>query len=122
MRLVVMVAAALACSAARAQTAPNPFATIALDAAYGGVAGGLVGVGVGLVQDAHLGRDVAVGAGVGVIVGALVGIVLVMQDRPRYARALDLRQPPVAPWDGLGRTDRDPVITVPAALAFGGRF
>lgn len=117
-----MVAGALACSAARAQTAPNPFATIALDAAYGGVAGALVGVGVGLVQDEHLGRDVAIGAGVGVILGAVVGAVLVMQDRPRYARALEPGRPPVVVWDGLGRTDRDPVITGPAALALAGRF
>jgi hypothetical protein len=48
---------------------------VALDAVYGGVAGGLVGGGVTLIdQGNNWGRDLMVGAGVGVLVGAAYGI------------------------------------------------
>lgn len=95
----------------------NPMATVALDAAYGGVAGLLVGVGVALVNEwDNWDRDVMVGAGAGLLVGAAVGIAHAAYDaresrrRDRYA------------FDGLGSTARDPVRTARTVVGFSGRF
>jgi hypothetical protein len=108
---------------------PNPLGTVATDAAFGGVAGLLVGVGVALVDQGNdWGRDVTVGAGAGVLVGAAVGVVEATLDardyreRERVRRygygAPDLRVRPPA-TDGLDRTDKEPVITVrTVGLAF----
>lgn len=88
---------------------PSPFATVAMDAAWGGLAGFLVGFGVTLVDEFDdWQRDLSIGAGVGVIVGAAVGVAHAAYD----AREADRRRR-VAYRDGLGRTDRDPVVTAP---------
>ncbi len=99
----------------------SPLATVAIDSGYGGIAGLLVGTGVALAEGDHWARDLSVGAGVGLIVGAAVGIVHATVLQPRYASA---GAPPraAAKGDGLGRTDRDPVIPAPAPLALAGRF
>lgn len=50
-------------------------AIVATDALYGGVAGGLVGGGITLIdQGNHWERDLMVGAGVGILVGAAFGV------------------------------------------------
>ncbi len=91
------------------QPAPNPFATVAIDAAWGGLAGLVVGFGVTLVNSFdHWDRDLMVGAGAGVLVGAAVGVVHAAYN----AREADRRRR-VAYGDGLNRTDRDPVVTAP---------
>jgi hypothetical protein len=92
-------------------------ATVARDAGYGGVTGILVGGGVALVERDHWGRDLAVGAGLGLIFGAAVGVVHAVYDQRAYDRSVSraAADPPPAgrllARDGLGRTDRDPVIT-----------
>jgi hypothetical protein len=93
-------------------------ATVARDAGYGGVTGILVGGGVALVERDHWGRDLAVGAGLGLILGAAVGVVHAVYDQRSYDRserraAANPPQAGVLARDGLGRTDRDPVITGP---------
>lgn len=96
---------------------PNPMATVATDTLYGGVAGLLVGVGVGLVNQWDTWhRDVMVGAGVGLLVGAAVGVVHAAYDERawdrRVRRVASTATPPAAlARDGLDRTDRDPVIS-----------
>jgi hypothetical protein len=92
----------------------NPMATVATDAAYGGVAGLLVGAGVALVNEwDSWERDLMVGAGVGLLVGAAVGVVHASYDARR-----DRRTRPIA-FDGMNRTDRDPVVTArTVGLAF----
>jgi hypothetical protein len=96
---------------------PNPFATVATDAAWGGLAGLLVGFGVTLVNEFdHWDRDLMVGAGVGVLAGAAVGVAHAAYD----ARQADRRRR-VAYGDGMNRTDRDPVITGPT-FGLAGRF
>ncbi len=91
------------------EPAPNPFATVAIDAAWGGLAGLIVGFGVTLVNSwDHWDRDLTVGAGVGVLVGAAVGVAHAAYN----AREAERRRH-VAFGDGLNRTDRDPVITRP---------
>lgn len=104
---------------------PNPLATVATDAAYGGVAGLLVGGGVALIEQGdHWGRDLMVGAGLGLVVGAAIGAVHAVYDQRQYDRAERRAALPAGgsgrlAWDGLGRTDRDPVITAPTVgLAF----
>jgi hypothetical protein len=93
----------------------NPLATVATDAAWGGVAGLIVGFGVTLVnQFDHWGRDLMVGAGIGVLAGSAVGVVHAAYD----AREADRRRR-VAYGDGMNRTDRDPVVTArTVGLAF----
>jgi hypothetical protein len=121
----------------RRREKPNPLATVATDAAYGGVAGLLVGGGVALVQQGdNWGRDVMVGAGLGLILGAAVGAVHAVYDQQQYDRAerrisaaqrlaaqqrLAAAEPPPSTlaWDGLQRTARDPVISARAvSVAF----
>lgn len=54
----------------------NPFAVVARDALYGGLAGLAVGGGVALLNGGdNLGRDLVIGAGAGLIVGAIFGAV-----------------------------------------------
>ena len=100
------------------EPAASPFETIVTDAAYGGVAGLLVGFGVTLVnQFDHWGRDLMVGAGIGVLVGAGVGAVhagINARDERERRR--------VAYTDGLNRTDKDPVRTAPALVGYAFRF
>lgn len=107
---------------------PNPLGTVAMDAAYGGAAGFLVGFGVALVNEFDgWGRDLMVGAGAGVLIGAAVGVVQAAVEardrergRERYGDAGGpLARPPAS--DGMNRTDRDPVITG-RALGFAVRF
>lgn len=102
----------------RRREKPNPLATVAMDAAYGGVAGLLVGGGVALVQQGdNWGRDIMVGAGVGLIVGAAVGVVHALYDQQQYDRAerraaqAQRTRSILVAGDGLNRTDRDPVIS-----------
>lgn len=96
---------------------PNPLAIVAMDAAYGGVAGLLVGGGVALVQEGDdWGRDLMVGAGIGLIVGAVVGVAHAVYETNQYDRATRRaaagpRPERLVAGDGLNRTDRDPVIT-----------
>ncbi|WP_242334270.1 MULTISPECIES: hypothetical protein [Anaeromyxobacter] len=98
---------------------PNPMATVATDAAYGGVAGLLVGTGVSLVNEwDNWQRDMMIGAGVGLLVGAAVGAVHATYD----AREADRRERRVAVRDGLGSTDRDPVLEAPTYVGWAGHF
>jgi hypothetical protein len=88
---------------------PNPFATVATDAAWGGIAGLIVGFGVTLVdQFDNWGRDLMVGAGIGVLAGAGVGVAHAAYE----AREADRRRR-VAYGDGMNRTDRDPIVARP---------
>jgi hypothetical protein len=101
---------------------PNPMATVATDAAYGGVAGLLVGTGVGLVNEWDTWRrDVMVGTGVGLILGAAVGVAHAAFDQREYrerARRADAARTASGPTrvasDGMNRTDRDPILTARA--------
>lgn len=96
---------------------PNPIATVATDAAWGGLAGLVIGFGVTLVnQFDHWDRDLMVGAGAGVLTGAVVGVAQAAYD----ASQADRRRR-VAYGDGMNRTDRDPVITAPT-VGFAFRF
>jgi hypothetical protein len=102
----------------RQYPAPNPFATVATDAAWGGLAGLIVGFGVTLVNSFdRWDRDLMVGAGVGVLAGAAVGVAHAAYD----AREADRRRR-VAYGDGMNRTDRDPVITGAGTVGISGRF
>ncbi|HET7826176.1 MAG TPA: hypothetical protein VFK90_12650 [Anaeromyxobacter sp.] len=92
----------------------NPLMTVATDAAYGGLAGLVIGFGVALVnQWDHWERDLTVGAGAGILAGAAVGAVQAAVE------ANDDHRSRVA-FDGMNRTDKDPVIASPpmARLAF----
>ncbi len=90
------------------QIRTNPIATVATDAAWGGLAGLVVGFGVTLVnQFDHWGRDLMVGAGAGVLVGAAVGVGQAAWD------ASHSHGQRVAYDDGMNRTEKDPVITAP---------
>jgi hypothetical protein len=90
-----------------------PLETVAVNAGYGALVGVLVGGGVALIEQDHVGRDLMVGTGVGVIVGAVVGAVQVATsgggDKPVR--------------DGLGSTERSPpprgMYTFPV---LGGKF
>ncbi len=93
----------------------NPVATVALDAAYGGIAGALIGTGVTLVNDwSHWQRDIGVGAGIGLIAGAAVGVAHAAIEAGQGRR--------YAVEDGLGSPARDPVIRRPPMIAWSGRF
>lgn len=110
----------------RQREKPNLLGTVAMDAAYGGVAGLLVGGGVALVEQGdNWGRDIMVGAGLGLILGAAVGVVHAVYDQQQYDRATRRAaaggpSPAALARDGLGRTDRDPVVTArTVGLTFG---
>ncbi len=86
---------------------------VAIDAAYGALAGALVGGGVALIdQGNNLGRNLLVGAGAGILVGAAVGGVQAYSaSRSSYA------------MDGLGSPDRDPPLASAHVVAsYAGRF
>ncbi len=84
--------------------------SIFLSALYGGLAGAVIGLAVALIEGGNYGRDIGIGAGAGILVGAVLGATHVFDDRG-----------PLPTSDGLGSTDRDPVITG-HTLALGGRF
>ncbi|HYS80052.1 MAG TPA: hypothetical protein VEM76_05050 [Anaeromyxobacteraceae bacterium] len=84
--------------------------TILVSALYGGLAGAVVGVGVGLLEQGNYGRDLAVGTGAGVLIGGALGAARAFGD----ARSL-------AVTDGLNTTERYPVLTA-RTLRLGGRF
>ncbi len=84
--------------------------TILVGALYGGLAGAVVGVGIGLLEKGHYGRDIAVGAGAGVLIGGALGAAHALGD----ARSL-------AVTDGLNTTERYPVLTG-HRFCLGGRF
>lgn len=84
---------------------------IVMSALYGGLAGALVGTGIGLVENGNYGRDIAIGAGAGILVGAAFGAAHALGDSRGVASATD----------GLGTPDRDPVITA-RTLGLRGRF
>lgn len=74
---------------------------IAVDALYGGVAGGLVGGGVTLIdQGNNWARDVMVGAGIGVLVGAAYGVFESATQPTTPTRAIADRDP--AASDSVG--------------------
>ena len=85
----------------------NPLETVAIDAAYGGIAGLLVGFGVALINEwDDWEKSLMIGAGSGVIVGAAVGVVHAgyeAREGHRSRRVSSAR-------DGLGSPDRDPVL------------
>ena len=84
--------------------------TILVSALYGGLAGAVVGVGIGLLEKGNYGRDIAVGTGAGVLIGGALGAAHALGD----ARSL-------AVTDGLNTTERYPVLTA-RTLRLGGRF
>jgi len=83
---------------------------ILVGALYGGLAGAVVGVGIGLLEKGNYGRDIAVGTGAGVLIGGALGAAHAFRD----ARSL-------AVTDGLNTTERYPVVTA-RTLCLGGRF
>jgi hypothetical protein len=92
----------------------NPMATVATDAAYGGVAGLIVGIGISLIDRGnHWERDLPISTGAGVLIGAVVGIAQAASDTGVADRVAT---------DGAGSPARDPVIRTPPTLAFSGRF
>jgi hypothetical protein len=96
----------------------NPMATVAMDAAYGGIAGLLVGVGVALVNEwDNWDRDIMIGAGSGLIIGAAVGVAHAAYDARESRRRRDRYA-----FDGLGSTARDPVISARPVIGLSGRF
>ena len=73
-----------------------PLQTVVVGAAYGGVAGLLVGAGISLINEGdNLGRDLMIGVGAGLIVGAAVGGIQAYSESRRVA------------FDGLGSPERD---------------
>jgi hypothetical protein len=79
-------------------------------AIYGGLVGAAIGAGVGLIEGGNYGRDVGIGAGVGILAGAALGAANVFGDHR-----------PLPATDGLGSTDRDPVIKA-RTIGVVGRF
>ena len=77
---------------------------------YVGLAGTVIGLGVGLIENGNYGRDIAIGAGVGILVGAALGATHVFGDSRPFPSS-----------DGLASTDRDPVLRGPryAGVALG---
>lgn len=84
--------------------------TILKGALIGGLTGGVIGLGIALIENGNWGRDIGIGAGVGIVVGAGVGAIRAFSDVQSFAAR-----------DGLGSTDRDPVIQA-RTLAFTSRF
>jgi hypothetical protein len=76
---------------------------VAVDSVYGGLAGGVIGGGVTLIDQGHYwGRDLMVGAGVGVLIGAGYGIFEVATAPRVPVRAM---------------ADRDPALSDPLGVA-----
>lgn len=84
--------------------------TILMSALYGGLAGAVVGVGIGLLENGNYGRDIAIGAGAGILIGGALGAAHAFGD----SRG-------VAATDGLNTTERYPVLTA-RTMRLGGRF
>ena len=85
--------------------------TILMSALYGGLAGAVIGLGVGLIESGNYGRDIAIGAGAGILVGAAFGAAHAFGD----TRA-------ITATDGLTTTERYPVFASARTVALGGRF
>jgi hypothetical protein len=90
---------------------------VAIDAAYGGLAGLLVGGGVALIaNNDNWSRDLMIGGGAGILVGAAVGGIHaynVANDRPRDRYAMD----------GLGTPEKfPPLADARTVLTYGGKF
>lgn len=109
----------------------NPIGTVALDAAYGGLAGLLVGTGVALVDEwDDWERKLSIGAGLGLIAGAAVGVVHAVVEQRNYDQARRRHQglslaapaPHEVARDGQGSPARDPVGGDVHAFTLGGRF
>ena len=83
---------------------------ILVSALYGGLAGAVIGTGIGLIEGGNYGRDIAIGAGAGLLVGAALGAAHALGD----ARGL-------AATDGLNTAERYPVLTG-RTFRLGGRF
>jgi hypothetical protein len=83
---------------------------IFMSALYGGLAGALVGAGIALIENDNWGRDIAIGAGVGILAGAAFGA----------ANVLGATRSPIG-FDGMGSTQRDPVMRG-NAIRVGGRL
>lgn len=93
--------------------ARSPLEIVAIDAAYGGLAGALVGTGVSLIEQGHFWRDLTVGAGAGILAGAVAG------GFEAYAAGQSSR----VATDGLGTPDRDPPLaSVHTVLSYRGRL
>ena len=85
--------------------------SILMSALYGGLAGAIVGLGVGLIEDGNYGRNVAIGAGAGILIGAALGAAHAFGDTHA-----------VAATDGLNTTERYPVFASARTVSLGGRF
>jgi hypothetical protein len=132
---VLIAALATAPALARAEAAPAPAPDLSLtpgdlaaplaqiagttdsgtgaiftSALYGGLAGAVIGGGVGLIENGNYGRDIAIGAGVGVLVGAALGATNAFRDTRAFPAS-----------DGLNTTDRFPVLQG-NTMGFGGKF
>lgn len=83
--------------------------TILMSALYGGLAGAVIGAGIGLLEGDNYGRDIAVGAGAGIVIGAALGAAHAFGDSRAVAR------------DGLNTTERFPVLTA-STFGLSGRF
>ncbi len=83
--------------------------TILASALYGGLAGAVIGAGIGLLEGGNYERDIAVGAGAGIVVGAALGAAHAFGDSRPLAR------------DGLNTTERHPIMMA-SAFGLSGRF
>ena len=89
-------------------TAPSgrsAVAIIATDAIYGGVAGGVIGGGITLIdQGDHWARNLMIGAGVGILVGAAYGVYESATQPAPVRRAAADRNPAASDTGGLALT------------------
>jgi hypothetical protein len=83
--------------------------SILTGALYGGAAGALIGLGVGLIEADNYFRDIAIGAGAGIIVGGSFGAARALRDTRAYR-------------DGLSSPDRTPVLHGTRFSLLAGRF
>jgi hypothetical protein len=74
--------------------------TIFASALYGGLAGAVIGAGVGLIENGNYGRDIAIGAGAGILIGAALGAANAFHDTRAFPTARD----------GLNTTERYPIV------------
>jgi len=85
---------------------PSPIPIIFRDAAFGALAGGALGAGIGLASnDSKWGRDLAIGAGVGFLVGMVIGGFDAAYSGPRISVHADA-DGPVNPPSAGGPTMR----------------
>jgi hypothetical protein len=77
-------------------------AIVAVDGLYGGIAGGIVGGGVTLIdQGNNWARDIMVGAGIGVLVGASYGVFEAATQNRGPDRAIADRNPAASDIQGV---------------------